>query len=137
MQVLVLAVQNAVDPKEVGVATSSSNYFREIGAAVGTAWFGALFTGRLTERLGDAAQNNSVQTAASGFDPAAMTPAAVQTLPEPLHTAVISAYADSLTPALWYVVPLFAIGVIATLFLPDVALSNEAEMVARGEAVSG
>ena len=38
MQVLVLAVQNAVDPREVGVATSSSNYFREIGAAVGTAW---------------------------------------------------------------------------------------------------
>ena len=40
---IVLAVQNAVDPREVGVATSSNNYFREIGAAIGTAWFGSLF----------------------------------------------------------------------------------------------
>ena len=94
MQVLVLAVQNAVDPHEVGVATSSSNYFREIGAAVGTAWFGALFTGRLTERLGSTVQNNASQAVSSGFDPAAMTPVTVQGLPEPLHSAVISAYAD-------------------------------------------
>jgi MFS family permease len=137
MQVLVLAVQNAVDPREVGVATSSSNYFREIGAAVGTAWFGALFTGRLTERLDSTVQNNAGQAASSGFDPAAMTPAAVQALPEPLHASVISAYADSLAPALWYVVPLFVVGIIATLFLPNVPLSNEAGMIARGEAVQG
>jgi EmrB/QacA subfamily drug resistance transporter len=135
MQVLVLAVQNAVDPGEVGVATSSSNYFREIGAAVGTAWFGALFTGRLTEGLAGTVEDYADQAVTAGFDPAGMTPASVQALPEPLHTAVISAYADALAPALWYVVPLFAIGVIATLFLPNVPLSNEAGIIARGEAV--
>ena len=64
-----------------------------------------------------------------------MTPATVQALPEPLHTSVISAYADSLAPALWYVVPLFAIGVLVTLFLLNVPLSDEAGIVARGEAV--
>ena len=137
MQVLVLAVQNAVDPGEVGVATSSSNYFREIGAAVGTAWFGALFTGRLTERLGTTVADNAGQAEVSDFEPSAMTPVAVQGLPEPLHSAVLSAYADALAPALWYVVPLFVIGIVATLFLPNVALSNEAGMIARGEAVSG
>ena len=137
MQVLVLAVQNAVDPGEVGVATSSSNYFREIGAAVGTAWFGALFTSRLTRRLDGAVQDNASQAGSAGFDPAAMTPAAVQALPEPLHGAVISAYADALAPALWYVVPLFVIGVVATLFLPNVPLADEAGIVARGEAVPG
>lgn len=137
MQVLVLAVQNAVDPGDVGVATSSSNYFREIGAAVGTAWFGALFTGRLTDRMAETVAGHPAQAASSGFDPTAMTPAAVDTLPEPLHTAVISAYADSLAPALWYVIPLFAVGVIATLFLPNVTLSNEAGLIARGEAIEG
>ena len=37
MQTIVLAVQNSVDPSEMGTATSASNFFREIGAAVGTA----------------------------------------------------------------------------------------------------
>jgi EmrB/QacA subfamily drug resistance transporter len=137
LQVIVLAVQNAVGPHEIGVATSSSNYFREIGAALGTAWFGALFTGRLTDRLGGAVSTHATQAAQTGFDPAAMTPAAVEALPEPLHNAIVSAYADALAPSIWYVIPLFAIGIIATWFIPHLKLSNEAGLVARGEAVHG
>jgi EmrB/QacA subfamily drug resistance transporter len=137
LQVIVLAVQNAVGPLEIGVATSTSNNFREIGAALGTAWFGALYTGRLTDRLGGAVAANAPQAPRSGFDLSAMTPATVDALPEPLHTAVISAYANSLAPAIWYVIPLFAIGIIATFLLPHVSLSNEAGLVARGEAVHG
>ena len=69
MQVIVLAVQNAVDPREVGVATSSNNYFREIGAAIGTAWFGSLFTGRLIDNLTDTVAANPEQAIASGLNP--------------------------------------------------------------------
>ena len=47
MQTIVLAVQNSVDPHELGTATSSNNFFREIGAAVGVALFSTIFTGRL------------------------------------------------------------------------------------------
>src|SRR5919112_4294713 len=39
MQVIVLVVQNAVDPALVGTATSTNNYFREVGAALGVAIF--------------------------------------------------------------------------------------------------
>ncbi|NLU81966.1 MDR family MFS transporter [Rhodococcus sp. HNM0569] len=137
MQVIVLAVQNSVDPHEVGVATSSNNYFREIGAAVGTAWFGSLFTGRLIDNMTDVAADQGAAVAASGFDPSSMTPEVVRMLPEPLHDAVIAAYANALAPALWYVFPLFVVGLILSLFLPQVTLSDEAGMVARGEAVRG
>jgi MFS family permease/predicted transcriptional regulator len=47
MQVLVIAVQNAVDYTDLGVATSGATLFRFIGGAVGTAALGALFSARL------------------------------------------------------------------------------------------
>ena len=47
MQVLVLAVQNAVDYRNMGVATSGSLLFRQIGGSIGIALFGAIFTNRL------------------------------------------------------------------------------------------
>ena len=47
MQVLVLAVQNAVDYRDLGVATSGATLFRSIGGSLGAAIFGAIFTNRL------------------------------------------------------------------------------------------
>jgi EmrB/QacA subfamily drug resistance transporter len=51
MQVLVLAVQNAVEYKDLGVATSGATLFRFIGGSVGTAVLGAIFAGRLAANL--------------------------------------------------------------------------------------
>ncbi len=39
-----LAVQNAVAPHEIGVATSTSMFFRQIGSTIGVAVFGTLLT---------------------------------------------------------------------------------------------
>jgi hypothetical protein len=56
MQVLVLAVQNAVDYRDLGVATSGTTMFRQMGGAIGTAAFGAIFNNQLgTQRDGQAA----------------------------------------------------------------------------------
>ena len=51
MQVLVLAVQNAVDYELLGVATSGATLFRTIGGSLGTAILGAVFTAQLTDNL--------------------------------------------------------------------------------------
>jgi hypothetical protein len=51
MQVLVLAVQNAVDYRNMGVATASSLLFRQVGGSIGIAAFGAIFTNRLRGEL--------------------------------------------------------------------------------------
>ena len=48
MQLLVLVVQNEFPHAMVGTATAANNFFRQIGASVGTALVGALFTMRLT-----------------------------------------------------------------------------------------
>jgi EmrB/QacA subfamily drug resistance transporter len=51
MQVLVLAVQNAMPYDMLGVATSGSTLFRSIGGSLGTAVLGAIFSGRLASEL--------------------------------------------------------------------------------------
>ncbi len=55
MQVLVLAVQNAVEYSELGVATSGATLFRSMGGSLGTAVLGAIFTARLTDELAGSA----------------------------------------------------------------------------------
>ena len=51
MQVLVIAVQNSVDYRDLGVATAGTTLFRSIGGAVGTALLGAVFTAGVAAAL--------------------------------------------------------------------------------------
>jgi EmrB/QacA subfamily drug resistance transporter len=136
MQTIVLAVQNSVDPHEIGTATSANNFFREIGAAVGVALFSTIFTSRLTQRLTTVFAGVPAGTAGAASGSSSLTPAIVAKLPEPLHSGVINAYAAALAPAFWYLVPLVALAFVLTLFMREVKLSDVAAMVARGEAVA-
>mgnify|MGYP001605901817 CR=1 FL=1 len=43
MQVLVLVMQNAAEHRDMGVVTSSANFFRSLGGSMGISVFGALF----------------------------------------------------------------------------------------------
>ncbi|GEL94380.1 MDR family MFS transporter [Cellulomonas composti] len=132
MQTIVLAVQNSVDPHELGTATSSNNFFREIGAAVGTAVFSTIFTANLFAKLTEV----FADAPGGGGDAAGITPEAVQQLPEPYRSGVIDAFASTLAPSFWYFVPLVLVGLVLALFLKEVKLSDVAGMVARGEAVA-
>ncbi len=58
MQVLILATQNSVKVSDLGVATSSVNFFRSVGGSVGVALFGALFNARLSSGLSGADQRD-------------------------------------------------------------------------------
>ncbi|HTZ51407.1 MAG TPA: MDR family MFS transporter [Spirochaetia bacterium] len=46
-----LAIQNSVNPREIGAATSSSQFFRQIGAVVGVAVFGTILATTLSAQL--------------------------------------------------------------------------------------
>ena len=59
MQVLVLAVQNAVDYRLLGVATSGSTLFRQVGGSIGVAAFGAIFANRLGDELAASAASRA------------------------------------------------------------------------------
>ena len=71
MQTLTIAAQNSVGPRDIGVATSSSTFFRQIGGTLGTAiLFSVLFT-RIPQTIADAFASTSVKDgiAAAVADP--------------------------------------------------------------------
>lgn len=137
MQVVVLVAQNAVPPEQVGTATSTNNYFREVGASLGVAVFGALFTSRLTDALHDVftSAGGSASDAASAS--ASIDPTALAKLPQAVQDGIVNAYADSLAPVFWYLLPFIAVALVLALFIPQMRLADVAGMVARGEAVGG
>jgi hypothetical protein len=69
MQVLILAVQNSIDYKYLGVATSGTMLFRAVGGALGVALFGAIFASGLHASLGPAGKDflsGAIPTAGRG-----------------------------------------------------------------------
>jgi len=67
MQPLILAIQNAVSPREIGVATSSVTFFRQMGGTAGTAVFLSILfstvSGRIGTRVAAASQTDAFRSA--------------------------------------------------------------------------
>ncbi len=49
-QILIVAVQNSVDRRELGVATATTSFFRALGGAIGAAVLGAVFAAQAGSR---------------------------------------------------------------------------------------
>jgi EmrB/QacA subfamily drug resistance transporter len=94
MQVLVLAVQNAVEYRDLGVATSGATLFRSIGGSVGTAVLGSIFSNRLKTELSSALPRSAGGSLAGVSH---LSTTAVKKLPPPLHTAYLQAFTTALT----------------------------------------
>ncbi|GAA1517327.1 MDR family MFS transporter [Agromyces terreus] len=137
MQVVVLVVQNAVPATQVGTATSTNNYFREVGASLGVAIFGALFTTRLSENLTKIFTDAGASAGQAGEAMSTLDPQKLSELPDPVRDSIVTAYADSLAPVFWYLIPFILAAFVLALFLKQIPLSDTAGMVARGEAISG
>ncbi|RLP72599.1 DHA2 family efflux MFS transporter permease subunit [Mycetocola manganoxydans] len=137
MQVVVLVAQNSVDASLVGTATSTNNYFREVGASLGVAVFGTIFTTRLTQNLRDVFTAAGADPAAAANATSTLDPQTLATLPDTVRDGIVTAYADALAPVFWYLLPFIAIAFLLSLFLKKVPLSDTAGLVARGEAIGG
>ena len=120
MQVLILAVQNSVNPKDVGVATSGSTFFRSIGGTFGTAIFGAVMTSQLARHITDALPAGMAgQVDASQLTNAMST---IAQLPEDIKAIVLDAFSSSLSSVFLVAAPIIAIGFVFSLLVPDVRL---------------
>jgi EmrB/QacA subfamily drug resistance transporter len=91
MQVLVLAVQNGVDFSVMGVATSGSTLFRQVGGSIGVALFGAIFANRLHGEL-------STRLPAGTHLPKATNPAVIKHFAPDVRDAFTHGYAAALHP---------------------------------------
>ena len=126
MQVLVLAVQNAVDYSELGVATSGATLFRSMGGSLGTAALGAIFTNRLAAELSG--------SPASSVGTGSLDPAAVQRLPGPIRESFTGAFVDALSTVFIVAAAIIVVAHLLSWLIEERPLRQTVETAGVGEA---
>jgi EmrB/QacA subfamily drug resistance transporter len=141
-QPVVLAVQNAVSPRQIGVATSSVTSFRQLGGTLGAAVFLSVLFGRLPDDIGE-----RVRTAAAA-DPSLadrLTDVAarsgdlddtsfLQQLPAALAAPFKAGFADSLDAVFLFAAVVVALGLLVLVFLPQLPLRTASGLQARQQS---
>ncbi len=126
MQVYTLVVQNVVMRRDLGVATASTQFFRNVGSTVGIAVFGTILSGK----MGDAIVAHLPAGAAShmpagGIDAGSvLDPSALAKLPPAFATAVRQGLADSLHTVFLAALPLAAVALVASMLIKAVPLRD-------------
>ena len=120
MQVMVLVVQNSVERRDLGAATSTVTFLRQVGASVGVAVLGSLITVRF------AAAVPAPLAAALGESLKSLTPKALERLPAADRSAVGEAFGHALPPVFGYAAMVLAAAFVLTLFLPERELRTTA-----------
>jgi EmrB/QacA subfamily drug resistance transporter len=120
MQVLVIAVQNAVEYSDLGVATAGATFFRSIGGSFGTAVFGALFVSQFTKNI--ATYLHGLKLPPHFSAAAGASPAALDLLPPAVHSGYVHAYAASLHFVFLVAMPISLVAFLLTWFLKEVPL---------------
>jgi DNA-binding MarR family transcriptional regulator len=132
MQVLVLAVQNAVEYRDLGTATSAATFFRTIGSCIGVAVFGTVFTAQLSKHL------------AIGVPPTATGKCSVAVLngpagvlaqcPAEVEAWFKGAYATAIHVVFLSAVPVGLVAFGLAFLLPEVRLRTATRTTDPGEA---
>jgi len=149
MQPVILAVQNAVSPREIGVATSSVTFFRQMGGTIGTAAFLSIMFSRLGTEIPE-----QIRAAAQASPEAAQQAAALQQAGAESVLADTSAidafpalvmpfrvgFSNTLDLVFLVAAAVVAVGFFVLWFLPQLELRNQsgiqAQQAAAGEAAA-
>jgi EmrB/QacA subfamily drug resistance transporter len=123
---LTLTIQNASPFEDLGIATSTSNFFRSMGGAFGAATGGAILATRLDteliERLGASRVDDL-----GGASELIRTPELVRDLEPDLEAAAVEAVAESVVAIMWRSLPvMLAIAALALLVREAALRTNSA-----------
>ncbi len=112
MQTITVAVQNAVQFRDMGAATSSLTFTRSLGGAIGTAALGAVLGTRLAHHLGEAVDSslptNNIET--------------IRVLPDDIKIVVLNAYTHAINDAFLVSIPVAVLALIAAFFIKEIPL---------------
>ncbi|MFF0990781.1 MDR family MFS transporter [Kocuria nitroreducens] len=134
MQVLVLIVQNTFPLREVGTATAANNFFRQIGATLGSGVVGSVFASRLADMMAERLPAAALEGGAGGAN--SLTPAVVASLPEALRNLIVSSYNDALTPIYLWIMPLGLLAAAVLCFVAEKPLATTVETDTESEALA-
>ncbi|HEV2638505.1 MAG TPA: MFS transporter [Actinocrinis sp.] len=133
MQVLIIAVQNAVDYSDLGTATSGVTYFRSIGGSFGASVFGTILNNKLNSEIKTATANGSLPPAFP-VQRILADPTAVDKLPPAVAAPFLHVYAISVQTVFLIAAPIAAIAFLLSLFLKQNPLRSTTRSAEPGEA---
>ncbi len=136
MQVLILAVQNGVDYKDLGTATSLAAFFRSMGGAFGTALLGAVLNDRLIGNLSKALPVAARPHVSEIAREIVGSPAQLKLLPSAIHTAATVAYVHTIDTVFLIATPVVALAFVLSLALPEIRLRKTVHTVAPEHGAS-
>ena len=116
---LTVAIQNAVPPEMLGVATSAVSFFRSLGGAFGVALSGSLLTGRV-----DAALAAAGSAAAAARRAVSGGAGGIAALPPELHALVAAAYRQAIGTTFASGAVIAGFGLVLLLLLPERSLRD-------------
>ncbi|HJV13080.1 MAG TPA: MDR family MFS transporter [Propionibacteriaceae bacterium] len=122
MQVVVTAVQNSVDRRNMGVATASVTFFRSMGGAIGTALLGAILNIQLQHHLTKiigAAQGGAQSGPINTNDVTA-----IRALPEPIKSWVLEAFTRAMDDVFLVAVPFMGVAFLIALTMREQPLKG-------------
>ena len=144
MQTIVIALQNAVDFKDMGIATSSNTFFRSLGSVFGTALFGSILTNRvvhyMSSNFAELAKNDP--KALDGFDLSQLgalttNTAVLQSFPPVIKTTALEAFVNSFHIVFYAAAPITALGFLLALMLRETPLRTSEDYAAAREEAAG
>ncbi|MCW2575550.1 MAG: transporter [Modestobacter sp.] len=120
MQNLVLAVQNTVDVRSIGAASSVVTFFRSMGGAAGVSVLGSIAASRVSTQVADGLRAMGAP-APSGGGSESLDLAA---LPAPVRDLVRGVYGDVIGDLFVFAAVISAVAVLAVLFIKEVPLRS-------------
>jgi hypothetical protein len=122
MQITSLIVQNSVELKDMGVASSSRTFFQQIGGSMGVSLFGVIFINRLTAII-----NSRVPAAHMHGGSSSLDPATINTLPAVIRDVAFYAISKGLDAVFWWTVPASALVFVLALLVKEIPLRGRAD----------
>jgi|SRR5579859_3689531 len=134
MQPLLLAAQNSVDPRDMGIGTSFVTFFRSLGGSVGVAALGAVLSNRLVAvlkpLLTDAISQLGIDDIPTWVPKVKALsindPQSIQKMPAPLKDAIQYGFIQTLRPVFLVAAAVSVLAVVLCLALPDRELHGAA-----------
>ncbi len=121
MQITSVIVQNSVEPRDIGVASSARAFFQQIGGSMGVALFGAVFARRLTDAMSARLPGVRLSAGNGQFDPAT-----VNRLPAPIRHDVFYAIAHAIQGVFFWAAPSAILLFVLAWFIKEVPLRGRA-----------
>jgi MFS family permease len=121
MNMTTIIVQNSVDPRDMGVASSSRTFFQQIGGSIGVSIFGVIFGRKLTGEMTARVPRVHLNAAGGQFDPVT-----VNQLPVPVRHDVFFAITHAVQSVFVWAVPAAAAVFALAWLVKEVPLRGRA-----------